>query len=50
MANDEGPETNTIIKGVPTIQSLNVILQKVIQVDKPMGYYGNREKTKIFIY
>ena len=37
-------------KGVPTIQTLNVVPQKVIQVDKPTGYYKNREKIKIFIY
>ena len=37
-------------KGVSTIQILNVISQKVIQVDKPTGYYGDREKTKTFIY
>ena len=36
--------------GVPTIQTLNVVPQKVIQVNKPAGYYGNREKIKIFIY
>ena len=35
---------------VPTIQTLNIIPQKVIQVDKPTGYYRNKEKTKIFIY
>ena len=34
----------------PIIQTLNVIPQKVIQVDKPAGYYKNKEKTKIFIY
>ena len=32
------------------IQTFNIVLQKVIQVDKPAGYYNNREKTKIFIY
>ena len=32
------------------IQTLNVIIQKVIQVNKPVGYYGDREKTKMFIY
>ena len=35
---------------VPTIQTLNVIPQKVIQINKPTGYYGDREKTKMFIY
>ena len=34
----------------PVVQTLNVIPQKVIQVDKPAGYYGNKEKTKTFIY
>ena len=33
-----------------TIQTLNVVPQKVIQVDKPTGYYRDREKMKIFIY
>ena len=36
--------------GTPTIQTLNVVPQKVIQVNKPVGYYEDREKTKIFIY
>ena len=36
--------------GVLTIQTLNMVPQKVIKVDKPTGYYRNREKTKIFIY
>ena len=41
-----------VIKGepAPVTQTLNVVPQKVIQVDKPTGYYGDREKTKIFIY
>ena len=30
--------------------TLNVVPQKIIQVDKPAGYYGDTEKTKIFIY
>ena len=37
-------------EGVPIIQILNVVPQKVIQIDKPTGYYGDREKTKMFIY
>ena len=49
MANKENLEF-IITEGVPTIQTLNVILQKIIQVDKPTGYYKDREKTKIFIY
>ena len=40
----EGDEAN------PVIQTLNIILQKVIQVNKPTRYYGDKEKTKIFIY
>ena len=32
------------------IQIFNVVPQKVIQVDKPAGYYGDRKKTKTFIY
>ena len=50
MANKENPDINKIKEGTPTIQTLNIVPQKVIQVDKPIGYYGNREKTKIFIY
>ena len=34
----------------PVVQTFNVIPQKVIQVNKPTGYYNNRNKTKIFIY
>ena len=34
----------------PIIQTLNIILQKVIQVNKPTEYYENREKIKTFIY
>ena len=34
----------------PTIQTLNMVPQKVIQVNKPTGYYRDREKIKIFIY
>ena len=30
--------------GVPTIQTLNVVPQKVIQIDKPTGYYGDKER------
>ena len=50
MADEENQDTAEIIGGVPTIQTLNVISQKVIQVDKPIGYYGDQEKTKTFIY
>ena len=32
------------------IKILNVVLQKIIQIDKPAGYYKDREKTKTFIY
>ena len=48
----EGEDPNFIVikVGAPTIQILNIVSQKVIQIDKPMGYYGNKEKTKIFIY
>ena len=46
----EDPVPTILNSGVPTIQTLNVVPQKVIQVDKPAGYYGDREKTKIFIY
>ena len=49
MADEEDVPT-TATEEVSTIQTLNVLLQKVIQVDKPMGYYGDREKTKTFIY
>ena len=46
-----GQTTNKKNSGVvPTIQTLNVVPQKVIQVNKPIGYYGDREKTKTFIY
>ena len=47
-----GSATSTLINSdlVPNIQILNVVPQKVIQVDKPIGYYGNKEKTKMFIY
>ena len=27
-----------------------MVLQKVIQVNKSTGYYGDKEKTKTFIY
>ena len=36
--------------GTSTIQIFNVVPQKVIQVDKPIGYYEDREKIKIYIY
>ena len=32
------------------VQTFNVVPQKIIQMDKPTRYYGNREKTKMFIY
>ena len=35
---------------VPITQTLNVILQKVIQVNKPAEYYEDKEKIKMFIY
>ena len=50
MADEENLESTEMVIGVPTIQTLNVVSQKVIQVDKPTGYYGDREKTKINIY
>ena len=50
MAEEEENPVFIITEGVSTIQILNIILQKVIQVNKLMGYYGDREKTKIFIY
>ena len=37
-------------KVTPMVRTFNVILQKVIQVDKPTEYYKDREKMKIFIY
>ena len=48
---EERPESVTNINGVdlPT-PIFNVVLQKVIQVDKPARYYKNKNKTKIFIY
>ena len=50
MAEEENPTPVAGNEGVPTIQTLNVVSQKVIQVDKLTGYYGDREKIKIFIY
>ena len=50
MADEENQDFTKVIEGVPTIQTLNVVSQKVIQVDKPMGYYGNKEKIKTFNY
>ena len=51
MVEEKNPTlTATDHEGVPTVQTLNVVPQKVIQVDKPTEYYKNREKTKIFIY
>ena len=54
MADKEKPIS--IIKGkkgkgnkTSTIQTLNMISQKVIQVNKPSRYYGDRKKIKIFI-
>ena len=49
---EEEEHLGTIVveKGAPTIQILNMVPQKIIQVNKPAGYYKNREKTKIFIY
>ena len=37
-------------EATPVIQTLNVISQKVIQVNKPTGYYEDKEKIKMFIY
>ena len=34
----------------PIVQTFNIILQKVIQVNKLARYYGDRDKIKIFIY
>ena len=34
----------------PVTQTLNVISQKVIQVNKPAEYYRDKKRTKIFIY
>ena len=45
MRDNEGEESN-----IPIIQTLNVILQKVIQVNKLTRYYRDREKMKTFIY
>ena len=47
---EDNPVLTIVDKEVPAIQTLNVISQKVIQVDKPTGYYRDREKIKIFIY
>ena len=33
-----------------TIQTLNMVPQKVILVNKPSKYYEDRKKIKIFIY
>ena len=51
MAEEENP-TPIIIdsNGILIIQTLNVVSQKIIQVDKPTEHYRNREKIKIFIY
>ena len=49
----EGKKSAPITAGnniVPTIQTLNMVSQKIIQVNKPTGYYGDREKTKTFTY
>ena len=48
----EGRPGSVIVpkKITSVVQTLNIILQKVIQVDKPTRYYGDREKIKIFIY
>ena len=37
------PDETKIV--VSTIQTLNVVPQKVIQVNKPAGYYGDQDKT-----
>ena len=47
MAEEETPTITKNNGEAPTIQTLNMVLQKVIQVDKPTGYYRNKEKTKI---
>ena len=47
---DENNVPNETEVVIPIIQTLNVVSQKVIQVNKPTGYYGDKEKTKIFIY
>ena len=50
MADKEIARSALVVGGAPTIQTLNVVPQKVIQVNKPAGYYEDREKTKTFIY
>ena len=50
MAEKESPVPAVANGGIPNIQTLNVVPQKVIQVNKPTGYYRDREKIKIFIY
>ena len=50
MAKKKNSIIAIVNEGVPTIQTLNVVSQKVIQVNKPTGYYKNRKKIKIFIY
>ena len=51
MAEGEKPTSATEGKEIVSItQTLNVISQKVIQVNKPIGYYRNKEKINIFIY
>ena len=34
----------------PVTLIINMVSQKVIQVNKPSAYYKNKEKIKIFIY
>ena len=46
----EEPVLTTINSGGSTIQTLNIVPQKVIQVNKPTEYYRDRKKTKMFIY
>ena len=51
MSDRGGRATNNKNNGeTPIVQTFNMVPQKVIQVDKPTGYYGDREKTKTFIY
>ena len=51
MANKEGPSSTVKDGGevTPVIQTLNVVSQKVIQVDTSR-YYGDKKKIKISIY
>ena len=54
MATPNQERATSVIKDkggeAPTIQTLNVVPQKINQVNKPSKYYEDKEKTKTFIY